>query len=168
MRGQYPDGLRGPVYVHDTPADAPYVQGTDYDEEMIMSLSDWYHDQMPPLIAKFISVSNPTGAEPVPDSALMNDQQNTTFRVQPGKTYLIHIVNIGAFAAQYLWFEGHTFKIVEVDGVWTEQAEASMIYVTAAQRYSILLTTKDTADQNFAIVGSMDQVSAHHACLLPC
>lgn len=159
LRGQYPDGLRGPVIIHDDPEIAPYVQGKDYDAELYMQLSDWYHDQMPPLIAKFISVTNPTGAEPVPDSALINDRQDTPFMVEPGKTYLIHIVNMAAFAAQYLWFEGHKMEIVEVDGVWTEKAEANMIYVTAAQRYSILLTTKDTTDQNYAIVGSMDQVS---------
>lgn len=136
---------------------SPYVD--QYDEEIIMTLSDWYHDEMPPLLNTFISVSNPTGAEPVPDSALMNDRQKTPFNVQPGKTYLIHIVNMAAFAPQYLWFEGHIMEIVEVDGVWTDRAETSMIYIAPGQRYSILLKTKDTADENFAIVGSMDEVS---------
>jgi len=32
-----------------------------------------------------------------------------------------------------------------------------MIYLTAAQRYGVLLTTKNETDTNFAIVGSMDQ-----------
>lgn len=107
---------------------------------------------------QFISVTNPTGAEPVPDAALFNDTQNLTTPVQPGKTYMFRIVNIGAFAGQYFWIEGHTMRIVEVDGVYTDAAEADMIYLTAAQRYSVLVTTKDDASTNFAYVASMDEV----------
>lgn len=126
----------------------------------MLTLSDWYHDQMPPLLKKFISVANPTGAEPVPDGALMNDRQNLTLPVEPGKTYMFRMVNMGAFAGQYLWFEGHTMRIVEVDGIYTEPAEAEMIYLAAAQRYSVLVTMKNATESNFAIVSSMDQVRA--------
>lgn len=140
--------------VHDP--DPPY-QGS-YDEELVLTISDWYNDQMRPLIAKFLNVTNPTGAEPVPENALLNDTQNLKVAVQPDKTYLFRIINVGAFASQYLWFEGHTMRIVEVDGIYTDPAEAEMIYITSAQRYSVLVTTKDTADANFAFVSSMDQV----------
>lgn len=126
----------------------------------MISLSDWYHDQMPGLLKQFINVANPTGAEPVPNSALLNDTQNFTLSVEPGKTYLIHLANIGAFAGQYFWIEGHTMRIVEVDGIWTEPAEADMIYVASAQRYAFLLTTKNDTSTNFAMVGSMDTVSS--------
>jgi FtsP/CotA-like multicopper oxidase with cupredoxin domain len=96
-------------------------------------------------------------AETVPQAALMNDTQNLQIPVQPGKTYFIRIVNMAAFAAQYFWIEGHTFRIIETDGIYHEPTEASMIYITAAQRYGILLTAKNGTDENFAIVGSMDQ-----------
>lgn len=111
---------------------------------------------MPGLLKQFISVTNPTGAEPVPNSALMNDTQNLKTPVEPGKTYLIHLVNVGAFASQYFWIEGHTMKIVEVDGVWTEPADADMIYIASAQRYSVLVTMKNDTSQNYPMVGSMD------------
>ncbi|KAI4176638.1 MAG: hypothetical protein LQ343_000929 [Gyalolechia ehrenbergii] len=151
--GQYPDGLRGPMIISDP--DFPYKD--QYDEEVVLTLSDWYHDLMPGLLKHFISYANPTGAEPVPDSALMNETQNLNVNVEPGKTYMFRIVNMAAFAAQYLWFEGHTMQIVEVDGIYTEPAEAEMIYLTAAQRYSVLITSKNDTASNFAIVGSMDQ-----------
>lgn len=112
---------------------------------------------MPDLIASFVSVTNPTGAEPVPDAALMNDTQNLAINVQPGKTYKLRIINMAAFAAQYLWFEGHSMQVIEVDGVYTKPADADMIYLTAAQRCSVLLTTKNDTDANFAITGAMDQ-----------
>ncbi|KAG2415820.1 iron transport multicopper oxidase FET3 precursor [Aspergillus terreus] len=151
-RGQYPDGLRQALVIKD-PED-PYAG--KYDEERVITLSDWYHDQMPSLLKQFISVTNPTGAEPVPNSALMNDTQNLTVPVEPGKTYLFHLANVGAFASQYFWIEGHTMQIVEVDGIWTEPSEASMIYITSAQRYSVLVTMKNDTTKNYAMVGSMD------------
>ena len=93
----------------------------------------------------------------VAQSALMNDTQNLQVPVQPRKTYFLRIVNMAAFAAQYFWIEGHTFRIIEVDGEYHEPTEASMIYVTAAQRYGVLLTTKNDTSENFAMMGSMDQ-----------
>lgn len=128
------------------------------DEELVLTLSDWYHQFMPDLITAFVNVANPTGAEPVPDAALMNDTQNLHIAVKPNTTYFIRIVNMAAFAAQYLWFEGHTMRVIEVDGVYHEAMDANMIYITAAQRYGILLTTKNDTSQNFAIQGAMDQV----------
>ena len=110
------------------------------------------------LLASFINIANPSGAEPVPQAALLNDTQNLTVSVQPGKTYLFRMVNMGAFAAQYVWFEDHTMRIVEVDGVYTEPADASMIYLAAAQRCSFLVKTLNDTSSNFAIVGSMDTV----------
>lgn len=152
--GQYPDGLRGAFIINDPKS--PYKG--QYDEEMVLTLSDWYHEQTPSLLKHFNSVTNPTGAEPIPKAALMNDTQNLTMSVLPGKTYMFRIVNIAAFAGQYLWFEGHPMRIVEVDGIYTEAAEADMIYLTAGQRASVLVTTKNDTSSNFAFVGSMDEV----------
>ncbi|TVY31799.1 Iron transport multicopper oxidase [Lachnellula subtilissima] len=152
IHGQYPDGLRGPFIISDP--DYPYKDQVD--EEMVISLSDWYHDEMATLIPQFINVANPTGAEPVPDAALMNDTQNLIVPVTAGKTYLFHFVNIGAFAGQYVWFEGHNMTIVEVDGVYTDEAEAETIYIAAAQRYSVLIKTKNETTTNYPIIASMD------------
>ncbi|CAE7030771.1 hypothetical protein P3342_006452 [Pyrenophora teres f. teres] len=152
-RGQYPDGIRGPLIVHDN--DSPFKDL--YDEEIILTLSDWYHERMQPLLASFISIANPSGAEPVPQAALFNDTQNLAVKIEPGKTYLFRMVNMAAFAAQYVWFEEHTMRIVEVDGIYTEPTEANMLYFTAAQRYSVLVTAKNDTNSNFAFVGSMDE-----------
>jgi iron transport multicopper oxidase len=153
-RGQYPDGLRAPLIVDDPKS--PYKG--KYDHEYVLSVSDWYHDSMKVLIPKFMYRTNPTGAEPVPKAALMNDTQNLTVSIEPGKTYLFRMVNMGAFAGQYIWFENHTLSIIEVDGIYTEQEPASMIYLAAAQRCSFLITAKNETSANYAFVGSMDTV----------
>lgn len=124
----------------------------------MLTVSDWYHDQITQLMKSFMSVTNPRGAEPIPEAALLNDTQNLTTAVKPGKTYMFRIINMGAFAGQYIWFEGHTMQIIEVDGIYTEAAAADMIYLTAAQRYSVLITTKNQTSTNFAYVASMDKV----------
>ncbi|KAK7517597.1 iron transport multicopper oxidase FET3 precursor [Phyllosticta citriasiana] len=153
VRGQYPDGLRAPLIVKDP--EHPYKD--QYDEEIVLTLSDWYHDRMPHLLKSFLSATNPTGAEPVPNSALLNETQNLTFAMNPGKRYMFRIINVGAFAPQYFWFEGHRMKIVEVDGIYTDPAEADRIYVTPAQRYSVIVEAKNDTNSNFAFVGSMDE-----------
>lgn len=155
VMGQYPDGLRGPLIIHDP--DPPF-RG-QYDEELVLTVSDWYHDQMTDLLPSFISKANPTGAEPVPNAALLNETQNLTVSVQPGRTYLFRMVNMGAFAGQYVWFEGHNITIVEVDGIYTQPAEAELIYLSAAQRCSFLLTARNDTSANFPFMASMDTVS---------
>jgi iron transport multicopper oxidase len=137
-----------------------------YDEEIVLTLADWYHQLPSTLLKRFISYANPTGAEPVPDAALMNDTQGLKIKIEPGKTYMFRVVNMAAFAAQYLWIEDHTMQVVEVDGVYTEPMEAEMLYLTAAQRYSFLVTAKNESNANFAIVGSMDQVTRCRRCFL--
>ncbi|EME47220.1 hypothetical protein DOTSEDRAFT_69238 [Dothistroma septosporum NZE10] len=151
-RGQYPDGLRGQFVVYDP--NSPY--SNMYDKELAITLSDWYHDEMPGLLEEFISVTNPTGAEPVPNAALMNETQNFKLVVEPGMRYFFRMANVAAFAGQYFWIEGHNMTIIEVDGVYTEPAEAEMIYITAAQRYGFIVTAKNDTSANFAMVGSMD------------
>ncbi|KAI9831832.1 MAG: hypothetical protein M1826_002864 [Phylliscum demangeonii] len=151
--GQYPDGLRGAFIVHDPLS--PY-QG-QYDEEVTLTVSDWYHDQMPPLIAKFLGVTNPAGVEPIPNAVLLNDTRHVEVSMQPKRTYLFRVINMGAFASQYLWFEEHAMTIVEVDGVYTQPAEADMLYLTSGQRCSFLITAKENADRNLAFVTRMDR-----------
>ncbi|KAK3489749.1 Cupredoxin [Neurospora crassa] len=149
-KGQYPDGFRGPLVIHDPKA--PF----EYDEELVLTVSDWYHDRMSLLQPRFMSKYNPTGAEPVPKSALMNDTQNLTMPMVPDRTYLFRIANIGAFAGQYIWVEDHTITVVEMDGVYVHPTETNMVYVAAAQRCSFLLTAKKETSRNFPIIASMD------------
>ena len=78
------------------------------------------------------------------------------FPIQGGKTYLFRIINIGGFAAQYLQFDQHDMTVVEVDGVYTEPHRVSQLFVTAAQRYSVIVKTKHNPKQNFAITAEMN------------
>ncbi|GAM82221.1 hypothetical protein ANO11243_002000 [Dothideomycetidae sp. 11243] len=150
----YPDGYRQALIVHD---DAAWFKD-QVKEEFTFTISDWYHKMTEGISADFLSIYNPTGAEPIPDAFLFNDTLNTKLAVEPNTTYMMRIINTGAFAAQYFYIEDHDFQIIEVDGVYTEPTTANVLYVAVAQRYAILVTTKSTTDKNFGIVTVCDSV----------
>ena len=128
--------------------------------EMILltRLLQWYQGQAPNLINYFLSPANEDagGSEPIPNSALIADTQNAKFSVKPKTTYLIHVLNIGSFVGAYLKINGHEMTIVEADGVYTSPQVVDELYLTVAQRYSVLITTKDDTSQNFAILSTLD------------
>ncbi|ODQ64941.1 iron transport multicopper oxidase FET3 [Nadsonia fulvescens var. elongata DSM 6958] len=150
---QYPDGFRAPIIVHDKQA----YFNDQYDEERVITLSDWYHEEMAVISPKFRSMYNPTGAEPVPQNILFNDALNSSINIEANKTYLLRIINIGAFVSQYFWIEDHDLTVVEIDGVYVDPHPTNMLYLTSAQRYSVLLKTKNTTQNNFAIGTHMDK-----------
>ncbi|KXN86655.1 Iron transport multicopper oxidase fio1 [Leucoagaricus sp. SymC.cos] len=172
--GQYVDGLRAPLLLH------PQREVHSYDEEFTVVLGDWYHDQHADLLKKFISIANPGGAEPVPDSALVYFAQNatylgpiagtspspvtsavgfnenTTLPFQPGKTYRLRIVNTSGFAAFFFWIDGHDMRIIEVDGTDVEESPIDLLGISVAQRYSVLVTARNDTSSNWAIHANMD------------
>jgi iron transport multicopper oxidase len=89
-------------------------------------VSEWYHEQHEELVDQFMNIYNPTGAEPVPPSAIMYWQQNGQYGTpaadlakgidvgdqmslpfEAGKTYRLRFINAGAFAMFQLQLEGH-------------------------------------------------------------
>lgn len=93
----------------------------------------------------------------MPNATLINEAQNVHFPILPGRTYLFRIINMGAFSGQYLQFDQHEMTVVEVDGVYTKPYKVSQLFIAPAQRYSVLVTSKSSCSQNFAIVASMDE-----------
>jgi len=151
---QYMDGMRGLFIIHDK--DYPYKKGEDYDEELSLTLTEWYHKVSEELLPDFLSLYNPTGAEPIPQNFLLNNTRNATWEVQPNTTYLIRLVNIGGFTSYWFFIEDHDFEVIEVDGVAVERNRTNMLYITVAQRYTILLKTKEDTSKNYAIMQLCD------------
>ncbi|KAI0036238.1 Fet3 protein [Vararia minispora EC-137] len=172
--GHYTDGLRAPFLIH------ALNETHKYDDEFTVILSDWYHSEAKVLLKHFISIANPGGAEPVPNSGLLYFAQNgsylgpisgssptgssaavgfnenATLPFQPGKTYRLRIVNVGAFAAQWFWIDGHQMRIIEVDGTDVEEFPINLIQIAVAQRYSILVTALNDTSANYAVHSNFD------------
>lgn len=144
----YPDGYRAPFIVRNNES----YFADQVDEEMTFTMSDWYHTLAEDIKPDFMSLYNPTGAEPIPDSFLFNNSISQSYPVQAGKTYLIRLINISTFVGQFFWIEDHTMRIVEIDGVYVDETEADSLYLSVAQRYSILVTMKNSTEKNYGMV----------------
>lgn len=162
--GQYIDGFRGPLVVTD-PKRPFHV-----DKEYVLTVSDLYHQEAPPLINYYQSAdnyNNNQGAEPVPDSVLINEAQGGQFSIVPGKTYLFRIISMAAMMPFWVQFDQHNMTIVEVDGVYVTPVNVDRIFIAAAQRYSVLVTAKADKSSNFAIVAQMNQYMLVYPWLYP-
>ncbi|CAO1941896.1 unnamed protein product [Urochloa humidicola] len=90
-----------------------------------------------------------------PDGLLINGRSSNgyTVTVQPGKTYRFRITNVGLATSLNIRFQGHTMKLVEVEGSHTMQSTYSSLDVHLGQSYSVLLTA-DQPGFDYAIVVS--------------
>ncbi|KAI9256618.1 Cupredoxin [Phascolomyces articulosus] len=146
VQAQYLDGLRTPLIIHDP--DDPYQN--KYDEEIIITLSDWYHDDSRSNAKWFLSKEN------LDESGIIGDRLNPKYYFEPGKTYRLRIINVSEFITYYFSIDGHEFDVIEVDGAYTEPYRTKNFYVTIAQRMSILVKARNTTDLNYLIHADMD------------
>ncbi|KAJ1830435.1 ferroxidase fet3 [Coemansia sp. RSA 2711] len=149
---QYADGLRAPLILHDP------NETQAYDEDMVLPLEDWYHRESAELTHEFLSWKNPGGAEPVPNSMLVNrtGAEPTTLRFEPGKTYRIRLINMSVLATFHFAIEGHTMRVIEVDGVDCQPHKVTNVQVAAAQRVSVLVTALNSTANNYVFHADMD------------
>lgn len=129
-----------------------------------MTFSDWYHEEMPTLLKYYQSTADVTnntiqsGQAPIPVAGLINDSQNNTIKVLPGKTYLIHMIDMANFPGVAVYFDGHPFTAVGVDGTTVEKYYMGneTLRIAPAQRWDILITTKNDTSKNFVIFATLD------------
>ncbi|KAF9579666.1 hypothetical protein BGW38_003980 [Lunasporangiospora selenospora] len=159
---QYVDGIVGPLVVH-SPEEPQLGQ---YDEDIIMMISDYYHTDSKTLVSWYLSPES-EGSEPVPDNGLINGRNpfdcskdssahfptgnrcdpgapHAHFSFQKGLRYRIRIINSGAFAAFHFSIDNHRLTVIEVDGVDVQPVEVERIPIHVAQRYSALVDANQT------------------------
>ncbi|GLT96856.1 hypothetical protein SLE2022_144510 [Rubroshorea leprosula] len=92
---------------------------------------------------------------PFPDGILINGRgsNGTYFTVEQGKTYRFRISNVGLQNTLNFRIQGHTMKLVEVEGTHTVQTTYESLDVHVGQSYSVLVTMDQTA-QDFYIAVS--------------
>ncbi|KAL2017206.1 hypothetical protein VTK56DRAFT_2413 [Thermocarpiscus australiensis] len=154
---QYPDGLRAPLIVHDKPEEDPYKN--KYDEEYLLTVSDWYHAPVPTLLTQMFNTSNVQIRPPLPQAGLINEASNavanTSLKSVPGKKYKVR-VNMAALASVMLFFDQHKMEFIEIDGVHVEKTEAEQLYIAPAQRYSFIIEAKVDVTKNYAFSAVFD------------
>ncbi|CAD6564626.1 MAG: ferroxidase fet3 [Tremellales sp. Tagirdzhanova-0007] len=172
--GQYVDGLRAPLIIMPNNATGR-SDNTTWDDEYTLVVSDWYHDQHSTLLNQFLNWRNPTGAEPIPDSAVIYVAKNgsyfpsqdaitsgsavsnnATIPFEAGKSYKIRVINMSALAMFWLAIDQHDLFIIETDGVEVEPYAIDILTIAVAQRYSILVQAKNETSTNYAMTIMQD------------
>ncbi|KAK5628579.1 hypothetical protein RRF57_004294 [Xylaria bambusicola] len=142
--GQYPDGFRGPLIIHNP--DDPYI--SDYDVDMVLTVSDWYHKQSKELVTKMLQPNNTKFEPPRPESALVNEGA--------GKTYRVRILNFSALTSAFVVFNALQMQIIMVDGTYVRKEAANQLHLMAAQRYDVLIKIGDSSLQNYPFLVALD------------
>ncbi|XP_073314088.1 L-ascorbate oxidase homolog isoform X1 [Primulina huaijiensis] len=93
---------------------------------------------------------------PSPDGLIINGHgwNGYTFTVDPGKTYRFRISNVGVKTSINFRIEGHTMKLVEVEGSHTLQNTYSSLDIFVGQSYSVLISTNQPAKDYYIAVSS--------------
>lgn len=148
---QYPDGLRGPLIIRD-PEDPWDGQ---YDNEVILTVSDWYHQQTLTLVQNMLVASNDQWRPPLPDGMIVNEGLNTDIGLNVGTTTRVRILNFGALTAFMLHFSGRTMDVIMSDGSYVQRETINQLRIAPGQRYDILVsaTGKDKGKNIPYLVG---------------
>ncbi|KAJ7075747.1 laccase [Mycena belliarum] len=119
---QYVDGERGALVIY---PDDPLKDLWDVDDAgTIITLADWYHTPATQAMEQFTR----DGHEPVPDSGLINGVGRyvggpevpwAVVNVEAGKRYRLRVINIAAYAGFTFSIDGHSFDVIETDGIET-------------------------------------------------
>ncbi|CAG8440506.1 4203_t:CDS:2 [Funneliformis caledonium] len=159
---QYVDGMVAAFIIHD-PED-PYLN--DYDEELIVMITDWYHEESAILLKRYLSPDS-QGDEPVPNNGLINGKNNyncewasdksncfenaghSKFTFETNKRYRIRIINTSGFSAFTFSIDNHEMEIIEVDGSLTQKHKINRLPIHVGQRYSVLVTAIASPESNY-------------------
>ncbi|UZO16266.1 uncharacterized protein OCT59_007655 [Rhizophagus irregularis] len=165
---QYVDGVVGALIIHDP--DDPYLN--EYDEEIIVMLTDYHHTESEILLKKFLTPSS-GGDEThgvnlnsclVPDNGLINGKNNfdcskaphgskcvdnsglAKFEFVSNKRYRLRIINTSAFSAFFFSIDKHEMEVIEVEGSYTKRNKIHRLPINVAQRYSVIVTANQPVD----------------------
>ncbi|XP_044487752.1 L-ascorbate oxidase homolog [Mangifera indica] len=121
-------------------------------DDFTVLIGDWYKTNH----TKLRAILDRGHKLPLPDGILVNGRgpNGTTFTVDQGKTYRFRISNVGLQNSLNFRIQGHTMKLVEVEGTHTVQTTYSSLDVHVGQSYSVLVTMGQPAQDFYIVVSS--------------
>ncbi|KAF2196479.1 multicopper oxidase 1 [Delitschia confertaspora ATCC 74209] len=153
--GQYPNGLRGKMIIHDW----NWENSLDVVQQIPITVSDWYkryQKDMKLVIDDYLSPENKNGSIPSPDSFLVDDSTEApTWDFQPGKKYLLRLINLSAVSCAFFHVEEHELSVVAVDGIPVYPKGTETINICAGQRYDVVLTANVDGKTEFKMLFKM-------------
>jgi FtsP/CotA-like multicopper oxidase with cupredoxin domain len=139
---QYVDGQYGPLIVQDSAKTTNALKklGAGYDEELVVSVADWYDKAPHSLVPDYLSPAS-GGDEPLPDAIIVNGQLSNSlvFNVKRSKKYRLRLINAAGFSMYTLSVDGLPLRVIELDGSYITPVDLASVTVNAAQRSSVIL-----------------------------
>ncbi|CAB4312566.1 unnamed protein product [Prunus armeniaca] len=125
----------------------PYA---DPEDEYTVLIGDWYtksHTQLKKLLDSGRSMARPDGVLINGKSSKGDGKDEPLFVMKPGKTYKYRICNVGLKNTLNFRIQGHSMKLVELEGSHTVQNTYDSMDVHLGQCFSVLVTAdKDPKD----------------------
>ncbi|KAJ3680456.1 hypothetical protein LUZ60_016734 [Juncus effusus] len=93
---------------------------------------------------------------PLPDGILINGHgpNGASLTVDQGKTYRLHISNVGLQNSLNIRIEGHKLKLVEIEGTHTVQNTYDSLDVHVGQSLSVLITADQPVKDYYIVVST--------------
>ncbi|XP_022985834.1 L-ascorbate oxidase homolog [Cucurbita maxima] len=132
----------------------PYA---DPEDDYTVLIGDWFtksHTTLRKILDSGVrSIARPNGVLINGKIAKGDGTDDPLFTMKPGKTYKYRICNVGLKASLNLRFQGHTMKLVEMEGSHTVQNEYQSLDVHVGQCFSVLVTA-DQEPKDYYLVAS--------------
>ncbi|UZO04353.1 uncharacterized protein OCT59_024740 [Rhizophagus irregularis] len=145
-------GVVGALIIHDP--DDPYLN--EYDEEIIVMLTDYHHTESEILLKKFLTPSsegdeingkNNFDCSQAPHvSKCVDNSGLAKFEFVSNKRYRLRIINTSAFSAFFFSIDKHEMEVIEVEGSYTKRNKIHRLPINVAQRYSVIVTVNQPVD----------------------
>nr|AXA19830.1 laccase [Cryptococcus neoformans var. neoformans] len=153
------DGIWGPLIVHSP--NEPLQRGRDYDEDRIVFITDWMHDNSEIIIAALATPEGYKGniAPPQGDAILINrrGQTNCTatgssscFYPPPPEIQVpvncrvrLRFISATAHPMYRISIDNHPMEVVEADGTAVYGPTVHEISVAPGERYSAIINTNE-------------------------
>ncbi|CAL5326285.1 unnamed protein product [Camellia sinensis] len=117
--------------------------------DFTLLIGDWYKTSHKAL-QQFLDSGK---SLPFPDGILINGKTQSTFSGDQGKTYMFRISNVGLSTSINFRIQGHTMKLVEVEGSHVVQNTYDSLDVHVGQSLSVLVTLNQSP-KDYYIVAS--------------
>ncbi|KAF5196799.1 L-ascorbate oxidase-like protein [Thalictrum thalictroides] len=133
----------------------PYA---DPEDDLTVLIGDWYTKSHTALRKKLDSGK----LLHRPDGILMNGKTGKTggkddeplFTLKQGKTYKIRVCNVGLKTSLNFRIQGHSMKLVEMDGSHVVQNSYNSLDVHLGQCYAVLVTTDQTPRDYYMVAST--------------
>ncbi|XP_057481579.1 L-ascorbate oxidase homolog [Actinidia eriantha] len=119
-------------------------------EDFTLLIGDWYkssHKELQQYLDSGKSL-------PFPDGILINSLTQPSFSGDQGKTYMFRISNVGLSTSFNFRIQGHTMKLVEVEGSHVVQNTYDSLDVHVGQSLSVLVTLNQPPKDYYIVASS--------------